>query len=229
MIKIGDIDLSGEASSVGGYWRVIKLDREDGEEYKDDEFFTTLEEAEANCKACQLQWREDADDIREYSSMEYQVRFVTLADVAEEKRQKLEKWHSFVREAYLDPIVPAKFKSCCQRLVADMLQRIERPSKEDLSEMRHDGKALFSPWQAYGGCAKLWAYMQLEPGSTKVSYWGMLTQRSLAGSIRHQIAVFESVADFKVWLVDTNHAAEVLEKSMLDMLHETVNSDKLPE
>ena len=102
---------------VGGYWRVVKVDLEDGTEFKNEDLFETREEAETNCEECQKKWKEHAWDNREYLSMEYQVRFVTFEEVAEEKRQKLEKWHSYVRATFLNPVVPATFKSCCQRLV----------------------------------------------------------------------------------------------------------------
>ena len=92
--------------------------------------------------------------------------------------------------------------------------------------MRHDGKHLFSPWQTYGGGAKLWAYTQLESGSPKVSYWGMFAKDSLFGSIYKRIEIFECIEDFKMWLADTNQAAETFEKCMLNALYESINSDE---
>ena len=133
------IDVAAIASNVVGYWRVVKVDLEDGTEFKNEDLFETREEAETGCEECQKKWKEHAWDDREYLSMEYQVRFVTFEEVAEEKRQMLEEWHSYVRTTYLDPVVPAIFKTCCQRLVTDMQQRVEKQSKSDISKMRHDG------------------------------------------------------------------------------------------
>jgi len=220
-------DITGATTAADGYWRVVKVDLEDGEEYKDDKLFGTSEEAMAYCDARQRKWEKDADDIWEYRSMEYQVRFVTQEELAEEKRQKLEEWHTFLRKTYLDPLVPATFKSCCQRLVLEMLKKVERQTEKELSNMRHDGKSLYSPWQAYGGTAKLWTYMQLESGSSAVSYWGMFTQRSMAGALCHRIAVFDDIEDFKAWLKDTNQAVEVLEKKMLEALNNSIHSDEI--
>ena len=220
--------IEAESAFIGGYWRVVKVDLEDGTEFKNEDLFETREEAETSCEECQKKWKEHAWNNREYLSMEYQVRFVTFEEVAEEKRQKLEKWHSYVRTTFLNPVVPATFKTCCQRLVADMQQRVEKQSKSDISKMRHDGKRLYSPWQTYGGGAKLWAYMQLEPGCQKVSYWGMFAKDSLFGSIYKRVEIFECIADFKTWLADTDQAAETLEKCMLNSLHDIINSDEMP-
>ena len=161
--------------------------------------------------------------------MEYQVRFVTFEEVAEEKRQKMEKWHSYVRTTFLNPVVPTTFKTCCQRLVVDMQQRVEKQSKRDISRLRHDGKRLYSPWQTYGGGAKIWAYMQLEPGCQKVSYWGMFAKDTLFDCIYKRIEIFECIAEFKMWLADTNHATETLEKCMLNALHDIINSNEMPQ
>lgn len=164
------------APFVGGYWRVVKVDLEDSTEFKNEDLFETCEEAEACCEESQKKWKEYGWDNREHLSMEYQVRFVTFEEGAEGKRQKLEKWHSYVRTTFLYPVVPTTFKSCCQKLVADMQQRVEKHSKNDINKTRHDGKCLYSPWQTYGG-AKLWAYMQLESGSPKV-FFGVYLQRT---------------------------------------------------
>lgn len=107
-----------------------------------------------------------------------------------------------------------------------MQQRVEKLSKDEVSKMRHDGKQLFSPWQEYGGDAKLWAYMQLESGSAKVSYWGMFVKGSMFGSIYKRIEIFECMADFKTWLADTDQTAEIFEKCMMNALYESINSDQ---
>ena len=217
-----------QSSVIVGFWRVVTLDLENSTESKGDNLYETREEAEARCKELDSNLKENAWDIREYESVQFLARFFTFEEVAEEKRQMLEEWHSYVRTTYLDPVVPAIFKSCCQRLVVDMQHRVKKQLKKDISIMRHDGKCLYSPWQAYGGDAKLWAYMQLELGSLKVSYWGMFTKDSLSGCIYKQIGDFECIADFKAWLADTKRAAETLEKCMLSALHESINSDEIP-
>ena len=218
-----------QSSVIVGFWRVVTLDLENSTESKGDNLYETREEAEARCKELDSNLKENAWDIREYESVQFLARFFTFEEVAEEKRQMLEEWHSYVRTTYLDPVVPAIFKYCCQKLVVDMQQRVEKQSKSDLSEMRHDGKRLYSPWQTYGCDAKLWAYLQLEPGSPQVSYWGMFTKDSLCGSILKRIDNFECIADFKTWLADTNQATETLEKCMLNALHENINGDEMPQ
>lgn len=217
------------APITGGYWRVVKVDLEDGTEFKNDDLFETREEAEASREECQKKWKDHAWDYREYLSMEYQLRFVNFEEVAEDKRQKLEKWHTYLRTTFLDPLDPATFKSCCQMLVVDMLQRVEKLSASDLSKMRHDGKQLYSPWQSYGGGAKIWAYMQPEPSSPKVSYWGMFAKDSMFGTIYQRIELFESIADFKEWLANTSKATEIFEKCMKEALDRNINSDELPQ
>lgn len=202
-----------------GYWRVVKVDLEDGTEFKNDELFATREEADASCEKCQKEWAKNAWDSREYASMEYQVRFVSAEEVAEEKRQELEKWRSFVREAYFKPLVPETFSLCCQKLVTALQRKVKKLSEGEISEMRQDEHRLFSPWQTYGGGAKLWCYLQLESGSQKVSLWGMFTKESLFGSICKRVEQFDSLDAFKTWLADTPQAASVFEKSMLDTLH----------
>ena len=227
--KEGVIDVTASAQSNAGYWRVVKVDLEDGTEFKNEELFESREEADASCEKCQQEWKEHAWDSREYLSMEYQVRFVFMEEVAEEKRQKLEKWHNYVRKTFVDPIVPATFTSCCQKLLTDMHQKVDKLSKSDISKMRHDGKQLYSPWQTYGGGAKLWAYIQLESGSQKVSLWGMYTKDSLFGSISQRIEIFDCIADFKTWIADSNQAAGILEKRMLDALERNIKGDELPQ
>ena len=118
------IDVTASAQSNAGYWRVVKVDLEDGTEFKNEELFESREEADSSCEKCQQEWKEHAWDNREYLSMEYQVRFVSVEEVAEEKRQKLEKWHNYVRKTFVDPIVPATFTSCCQKLLTDMHQKV---------------------------------------------------------------------------------------------------------
>jgi hypothetical protein len=130
------IDVTASAQSNAGYWRVVKVDLEDGTEFKNEELFESREEADASCEKCQQEWKEHAWDNREYLSMEYQVRFVSMEEVAEEKRQKLDKWHNYVRKTFIDPIVPASFTSCCQKLLTDMLQKVDKLSKSDISKMR---------------------------------------------------------------------------------------------
>ena len=215
--------------AIAGYWRIVVVDVENRTETKGDDLFETLEEAETSCKERWKNWEEQAWDFREYRSIEYKVRFFTFEELAEEKRQMLEEWHSYVRTTYLDPVVPATFKVCCQRLVVDMRHRVEKQSKNDISKMRDEGTRLYSPWQTYGCDAKLWAYMQLEPEGLEVSYWGMFTKNSLYGCICKRVGTFECIADFKTWLADTNQAAETLEKCMLNALHESIHSDELPQ
>lgn len=223
------IDVTASAQSNAGYWRVVKVDLEDGTEFKNEELFESREEADSSCEKCQQEWKEHAWDNREYLSMEYQVRFVSVEEVAEEKRQKLEKWHNYVRKTFVDPIVSATFTSCCQKLLTDMHQKVDKLSKSDISKMRHDGKQLYSPWQTYGGSATLWSYIQFESCSQKVSLWGMFTKDSLFGSIRQRIEIFDCIVDFKTWIADSNHAAGIFEKRMLDALERNINGDELPQ
>ena len=223
------IDVTASPRSNAGYWRVVKVDLEDGTEFKNEELFESREEADASCEKCQQKWKEHAWDNREYLSMEYQVRFVSMEKVAEEKRQKLDKWHNYVRKTFVDPIVPATFTSCCQKLLTDMHQKVEKLSKSDISKMRHDGKQLYSPWQTYGGGAKLWAYIQLESGSQKVSFWGMFTKDSLFGSISQRIEIFDCIEDFKAWVADTFQAATAFEKCMRDSLLRIMEGNDFPQ
>ena len=218
-----------QSSVIVGFWRVVTVDLENGTESKGDNLYETREEAETRCKELDSNLKKNAWDIREYESVQFLARFFTFEEVVEEKHQKLEKWHSYVRTTYLDPVVSAAFRFCCQRLVADMQHRVEKQSNNDINKMRHEGKRLYSPWQTYGCDAKLWAYMQLEPEGSEVSYWGMFTKNSLYGCIYKRIRIFESVEDFKTWLADTNQATETLEKCMLNALHESIHSDELPQ
>lgn len=223
------IDVTTSVQNNTGYWRVVKVDLEDGTEFKNEELFESREEADASCEKRQQEWKEHAWDNREYLSMEYQVRFVSMEEVAEEKRQRLEKWHNYVRKTFVEPIVPTTFKSCCQKLVSTMQQKVDKLSKKDISKMRHDRKHLYSPWLTYGGGAKLWAYIQFESGNQKVSLWGMYTKDSLFGSIIQRIEIFDCIADFKAWIEDSNQAVDILEKRMLDALERNINGDELPQ
>ena len=224
-----DIDVKATDSNVVGYWRVVQVDLEYKKEFNNKELFATREEAEANCKECQLEWKKRACDYREYDSIEYQVRFFTLEELAEEKRQKLAEWHTYIRTTYLDPIVPEKFKLCCQKVVTDMLQKVEKLSESELSRLRREDIQYYCPWQSYGIEAKIWAYMRLEPNSQKVSFWGMFVKNSLFGCIHQRIETFDSIANFKAWLSNNDQAAETLEKCMLEALQHTLSSDKYPQ
>ena len=223
------IDVTASAQSNAGYWRVVKVDLEDGTEFKNEELFESREEADSSCEKCQQEWKEHAWDNREYLSMEYQVRFVSMEEIAEEKRQKLEKWHNYVRETFIDPIVPETFTLCCKKLVADMQQKVNKLSISEIGKMQHDGKQLYSPWQTYGGGAKLWSYMQFESDSQKVSYWGMFVKDSLFGSIYQRIEMFDSIEEFKTWIADAFQAANVFEKCMRDSLQGIMESDDFPQ
>ena len=213
---------------IKGYWRVVKVDLEDGTEFENEELFETREEAEASCEKCQQKWKEHAWDSREYLSMEYQVRLVSMEEAAEEKRQELEKWHNYVGKTFVYPIDPATFTLCCEKLVAEMQQKVNKLSKSKICKMQHDGKRLFSPWQTYGGGVKLWSYLEFESGSQKVSFWGMFTKDSLFGSIRLRIEIFDCIADFKTWIADTFQAATVFEKCMRDGLQRNMEGDYFP-
>ena len=205
-------------AAKSGYWRVVKVDLEDGTEYKNDKLFRSREEAEESREKCQRKWQQDAWDSREYRTMEYQLRFVTKEEVDEEERQEEEAWQNYLRDTYYAPIVPAKFRECCQNLIADMQQRIEKHSEEDIEKLRHDKKDVYSPWQEYGDGAKLWAYLHLEPQSQKVTYMGMFVKDSLFGSFHITIKEFDSLSDFKSWLADSGQAAAALEERLMDAL-----------
>ena len=211
---------------ANGYWRVVKVDLENGREYKRDELFESYEEAEADCKKCQQEWQEQAWDNREYSSMEYQLRYLTAEQVAAEKKRELEAWRSYLRKSYLDPMEPATFTACCIKLMADMQNRVKRQSASDISKMRHDQKDLFGPWQGYGGRAKLWACTHFEPGSQEVSCWGMFVLDSLFGSLKIRIKRFDSTKSYMVWLGNTDEAAADFEKGMLQVLKMEINGKK---
>ena len=77
------------------------------------------------------------------------------------------------------------------------------------------------------GGAKLWSYLQFESGCQKVSYWGLFAKDSLFANISQRIEIFDCIADFKKWIADTNQVAGILEKRMLDVLHRSIDSDKL--
>ena len=211
---------------VDGYWRVVKVDLENGNEYKNDELYESREEAEVDREKCQRKWKEHAWDDREYCTMEYQLRFMSLEEVAEEKRRKLEAWRSYLRKAYLDPIEPATFTACCAKLMIDMQKRVRKLSADDISMMRQDEKELYSPWQAYGGRAKLWACTHFEPGNQEVSIWGMFVLDSLFGSLKIRIKKFESIDDYTAWLDNTDESADAFEKRMLYVLRMEINGNE---
>lgn len=84
------VNVTGTDTDIVGYWRVVKVDLEEGTEFENEELFETRGEADASCEMCQKKWKEHAWDYREYLSMKYQVRFVPIEAVVEDKCQKLE-------------------------------------------------------------------------------------------------------------------------------------------
>lgn len=56
----------------------------------------------------------------------------------------------------------------------------------------------------------------------------MFTKNSLFGSISHRIEIFDCIAEFKTWIADSNHAAVMLEKRLLDALNRNIDGDELP-
>lgn len=200
--------------TADGYWRVVKVDLEDGTEFKDENLFETRVDAEDYRKECQRKWQENAWDEEEYNSMDYQLRFVTQEEATEEKRKKRKEWQAYVRTSFYDPMVEDTFITCCQKNVADMKRRVENVSEKEISNMRHNEKQMYSSWQTYGGGAKVLTYMQPEPDCQEVSYWGMFLKDSMFGSIGVKIEKFDRIEDFKTWLEDISQATSVVNEKM---------------
>lgn len=215
-------------SPVNGYWRVIEVNLDWNNENAEKELYETREEAEAICKEKQDEWEKRAWDYREYESLEYQVRFISLEELAEEERQKLEHWHSYLRTSYLDPIEASTFSGYCQTIISNMLQKLNKLSSSDIQRLRDEEISLYCPWQAYSAFAKIWAYMQLGPESQEVSFWGMFVQNSLFGTISTRIEKFANIDDFKSWLANSSQAATVFEERLMDALQSSINGEEYP-
>ena len=110
------IDVTAPAHSNAGYWCVVKVDLEDVKEFKNDELFETREEADASCEKCQQKWKEHAWDNREYLSMEYQVRFVSIE---ESLRKNVKNWKSGIN-MFVRPLWTRLFQQHSRLVARDL-------------------------------------------------------------------------------------------------------------
>ena len=165
-----------------GYWRVAQVHLDLGiinAVNYDNELFEKREDAERYLEERQLKWEKEAWDFEEYCSKEYQLRFATHKMLQKERRGKIEEWHAYLRKTYWDPIIPEVFSSCCQKIIAEIKRKVNNLSDSDIQKIRDEGTRFFTPWQKYGGSAKIWSFMDLEQDSEELSYYGMFVKDSL--------------------------------------------------
>ena len=215
-----------------GYWRVAQVNLDYDMEFNSvvnkEELFEKREDAEARLKEYQEE-QERMSELRDYIYTDYQLRFVSNKRLEAEKRQKLEKWHEYLRTSYLDPLKPEVFSSCCQKLITSMKEKLDKLSVSDIDRIQNEVGQYFCPWQSYAVKAKIWSYVRFEEDSEKVSYWGVFVQETMFGTLAKRIESFDCLADFRSWLENTNQAAALLEENMLDALKSSIEDDHYPQ